>query len=157
MRYLATFLTLPTFNSHSSIHISLELKRRVAVILRLRKPRLFSIDKRRRKRNDSNSHRSSSSSQYIIRILCNPHIGMNEISTAAATEEVFLSATTIISQPPFVTNFQLAHNIYVSCVPTNDDNMHIIYKKTSPFKLLSRQLSGFLHSQNDNNEVKIER
>ena len=39
-----------------------ELKRRVAAILRLRKPRLFSIDKRRRKRNDSHSCRSSNSS-----------------------------------------------------------------------------------------------
>ena len=79
-------------NQHSTAAAyPLELKRRVvAVILRLRKPRQFSIDKRRRKRNDSYSHRSSSSSSlYIIRIFCNPHVVMNVISTATATEEVF--------------------------------------------------------------------
>ena len=105
-------------NQHSTAAAyPLELKRRVvAVILRLRKPRQFSIDKRRRKRNDSYSHRiSSSSSLYIIRIFCNPHVVMNVISTATAKEEVFLSATTNIWQPLFSTSFQSAQHLCLMC------------------------------------------
>ena len=81
-------------NQHSTAAAyPLELKRRVvAVILRLRKPRQFSIDKRRRKRNDSYSHRSSSSSSlYNTHLLQSPCSNERNINSNSYWGGIFIS------------------------------------------------------------------